>query len=97
MLFPNGKVQWEFYDEHVLVSPTGITTDNNNNIYVVSEGSNSLVVISPDGQNYKALLSDRDELNLPWTIYCDRASNQLLLTNRRDDNGLLYDISTTPT
>jgi DNA-binding beta-propeller fold protein YncE len=93
----NGKVQWEFYDENVLVSPTGITTDNNNNIYVVSEGSNSLVVISPDGQNYKVLLSDRDELNLPWTIYCDRASNQLLLTNRRDDNGLLYDISTTPT
>ena len=61
----NGKVQWELCDENVLGSPTSITTDNNNNIYVISEGSNGVVVISPDGQSYKVLLSDRDQYLLP--------------------------------
>jgi archaellin len=31
----NGKLQWVFYDTNVLESPRGITTDNNNNIYVI--------------------------------------------------------------
>ena len=92
----NGKVQWEFCDKNVLESPLGITTDNNNNVYVVGQVSNSVVVISPDGQSHKVLLSDRDGLNFPWTIHCDRASNQLLLA-QIGGSGLLYEISTTPT
>jgi len=93
----NGKVQWELCDANVLVSPAGISTDNNNNIYVVGERSHNVVVISPDGQNYKEELSDRDDVKLPWGIHCDRASNQLLLINGGCDAGLLYDISTTST
>ena len=31
----NGEVQWEFCDKNVLVTPRCITTDKNNNIYVV--------------------------------------------------------------
>ena len=92
-----GEEQWALYDENVLVSPIGITTDNNDNIYVVGAGSNTVVVISPDGQNYKVLLSGRDGLKLPYGIHCDRASNQLLLINERGDTCLLYDITTTPT
>jgi hypothetical protein len=93
----NGKVEWEFYDENVLESPTGITTDNNNNIYVVCWNSNSVVVISPDGQNYRVLLSDRDGVIFPWAIHCDRERKQLLLANKGYNTGLLYDISTPPT
>ena len=93
----NGKVQWEFYDIEVLDVPVDITTDNNNNIYVVGQSSHNVVVISPDGQNYKILLSDRDGINLPCGIHCDRASNQLLLTSEGSNTGLLYDITTTPT
>jgi hypothetical protein len=69
--------------------PVDITTDNNNS-------SHNVVVISPDDQNYKILLAGRDGINLPWVIHCDRASNQLLLTNEGDNTGVLYDISTTP-
>jgi len=93
----NGKMQWEFYDENVLVSPRGITTYNNNNIYVVGEWSNNVVVISPDGKKYKVLLSDLDGVSFPSGIHCDRASDQLLLTNGGGNPSLLYDISTTPT
>ena len=93
----NGKGQWEFYDTNVLLTPLGITTDNDNNIYVVGWRSNNVVVISPDGQNYRVLLSGRDGVNMPLRIPCDRASNQLLLINERCYSALLYDISTTPT
>jgi DNA-binding beta-propeller fold protein YncE len=67
---------------NVLASPYGITTDNNNNIYVVGERSKNVVVISPDEQSYKVLLSGRGDVKLSWGIHCDRASNQLLLTDR---------------
>jgi hypothetical protein len=40
----NGKVQWEFCDENVLVTPGGITTDSNNNIYVAGFRPNNVVV-----------------------------------------------------
>jgi hypothetical protein len=94
----NGNVQWEFYNENALVSPRGIATDNNNNIYVVGEWSNNVVVISRDGKKYKVLLSDLDGVSFSSGIHCDRARNQLLLTTGGGDNpSLLYDISTTPT
>lgn len=95
----NGKVQWEFCDTNVLVSTMGITTDKNNNIYVIGNKYNAVVVIviSPDGQSHKVLLSDRDDLYNPCGIHCERASNQLLLINGGANAGLLYDISTTPT
>jgi sugar lactone lactonase YvrE len=53
----NGKVQWEFHDKNVLVKPTGITTDNNNNIYVLGGDSDNVVVLSPDEQKHKVVLS----------------------------------------
>ena len=93
----NGKVQWELYNENVLDSPIGITTDKNNNIYVVGSGSYNVVVISRDEQNYKVLLSERGGVRVPWGIHCDRASDQLLLISGGQKAGLLYDISTTPT
>jgi hypothetical protein len=93
----DGKVQWEFKDTNVLVKPSGIATDNNNNIYVIGAGSDNVVILSPDEQNCKVLLSDRDGIYLPSGIHCDRASNQLLLIKTGGDPGLLYDITTTPT
>ena len=93
----NGKVQWEFCDENVLVTPGGITTDSNNNIYVAGFRPNNVVVISPDGQSHKVLLSDSEGFEIHRGIHCDRASNQLLSINGRNNAGSLYDISTTPT
>lgn len=36
--------------------PTGVTTDDNENVYVVCNESNYVVVVSPDGKHYKELL-----------------------------------------
>jgi hypothetical protein len=67
----NGKVQWEFHNENVLDSPIGITTDKNNNIYVVGGGSYNVVVISRDGQNYKVDSVEHILLLVRWSFLSD--------------------------
>jgi sugar lactone lactonase YvrE len=58
----HGTTQWEFKDNRVLRYPSGISVDNDGNLYVVGFISHSVVVISPDGQRHKQLLSS-GELN----------------------------------
>jgi hypothetical protein len=41
----NGKVQWEFGDTNVLVQPSGITTDKNNNIDMVGLASHNVALL----------------------------------------------------
>ena len=55
----HGKTQWEFKGERVLQGPLGISVDNDGNVYVVGYESNNVVVISPDGQRHRQLLSSR--------------------------------------
>jgi hypothetical protein len=47
---------------------------------VIGQKFDNIVVLSPDEENCKVLVSDRDGIYLPCGIHCDRASNQLLLT-----------------
>ena len=62
----HGTTQWEFKDTRVLQFPLGISVDNDGNVYVVGYTSNNVVVISPDGQCHRQLLSSKDGLtNLP--------------------------------
>ncbi|CAC5425610.1 unnamed protein product [Mytilus coruscus] len=49
----DGTKQWSFKDENILKSPSGISADNNGNVYVVGYGMNNVVVISHDGQNVR--------------------------------------------
>jgi len=58
----DGTPQWEFNDELVLTGSCGISVDNDGNVYVVGRTSNNVVVISPDGQRHRQLLSSQDGL-----------------------------------
>jgi len=51
----HGTTQWEFKDVRVLQYPSGISVDNEGNVYVVANGSNNVVVISADGQRHRQL------------------------------------------
>ena len=53
----HGTTQWEFKDTRVLQGPVGISVDNVWNVYAVSFHSDKVVVISPDGQCHRQLLS----------------------------------------
>ena len=87
-----GTTQWVFNDERVLKFPLGISVDNDGNVYVTGRDSINVVVISPDGQRHRQLLSSKDGLVLPKVLDYQRSTNRLLVVNQRDI-AFLFDVS----
>ena len=87
-----GTTQWEFKDERVLKCLLGISLDNDGNVYVAGKDSINVVVISPDGQRHRQLLSSKDGLVNPIVLDYERSTNKLLVVNQRDI-ALLFDVS----
>jgi 6-phosphogluconolactonase (cycloisomerase 2 family) len=88
----HGTTQWEFNDDRVLQGPMGISVDNDGNVYVVGFYSNNVVVISPDGQRHRQLLSSKDSLSYTRVLDYDRSTNRLLVVNRRS-SAFLFDVT----
>jgi len=59
----HGTTQWEFKDNRVLHGPLGISADNAGNVYVIGHVFSNVVIISPDGQRHRQLLSSKDGLS----------------------------------
>ena len=87
-----GTTQWEFKDEGVLTKPLGVSVDNDGNVYVVGLDSNNVVVISPDGQRHRQLLSSKDGLEQPRVLNYDKSTNRLLVVNE-SKSAYLFDVS----
>ena len=75
-------MQWEFNYQRALQGPFGISVDNDENVHVVGYNSNNVVVISPDGQRHRQLLSSKDSLIFPTVLDYDKSTNRLLVVNR---------------
>ncbi|CAG2216634.1 unnamed protein product [Mytilus edulis] len=67
-----GTKQWTFKNENVLKFPVGISADNDGNVYVVGFESDNVVVISPDGQKHRELLTKRDGLDIHVQLTLER-------------------------
>jgi outer membrane protein assembly factor BamB len=76
-----GDKLWEYKDESVLKDPSGVTVDNDGNVYVTTYSSNSVVVIEPDGRQGRQILSSDDGLKEPTGIYLDKSKNSLIVAN----------------
>ena len=87
-----GTTQWEFKDERVLKRPLGICVDNDGNVYVVGGDSINVVVIFPDGQHHRQLLSSNDGLVATGVLDYERSTNMLLFVNK-SGTAFLYDVS----
>jgi hypothetical protein len=87
-----GTTQWEFTDERVLLGAVDISVDNDGNVYVVGYHSNNVVVISPDGQRNRQLLSSNDGLKEPRVINYDKSTNRLLVVNE-SQSAFLFDVT----
>ncbi|OPL33555.1 hypothetical protein AM593_04533, partial [Mytilus galloprovincialis] len=74
-----GKLQWTFHNESILKAPHGIDVDNDGNVYVVGYGSNNVVVISPNGQQHREVLTGSDGLSGPMSLNYSGSNNQLLV------------------
>jgi DNA-binding beta-propeller fold protein YncE len=77
----NGTILWTFTDTSVLKRPLSIAVDDYGNVYVVDCESANVVVISPDGKEYRQLLSNAYRLNTPYALHYDRQARQLLVGN----------------
>ncbi|CAC5399495.1 unnamed protein product [Mytilus coruscus] len=74
----NGSALWKFKDETVLRNPSGISIDNNCNVYVAGLNSNNVVVISPNGKQFKQIPLDGDGISNPRAISLEK-ENKLLV------------------
>jgi DNA-binding beta-propeller fold protein YncE len=88
----HGTTQWKFKDIRVLQGPRGISVDNDGNVYVVGSNSNNVVVISPDGQRHRQILSSMDGLSDPYVLDYDQSTNRLLVVNR-SSIAFLFDVT----
>ncbi|XP_071123372.1 uncharacterized protein [Mytilus edulis] len=76
-----GKTQWTFWNRNVLKNPVGIDVDSDGNVFVVGFNSNNIVVIAPDGQRHREVLTASDGLTMPTSLYYNRSTNQMLVAN----------------
>jgi DNA-binding beta-propeller fold protein YncE len=88
----HGTTQWEFTDSRVLQYSCGISIDNDGNVYVVGHNTNNVVVISPDGQRHRQLLSSKDGLSRPYVLDYDKSTNRLLVVNQ-SSTAFLFDVT----
>ena len=88
----NGEKLWEYTDASVLKQPLRVAIDNNCNIYVTSGNWKKVIVLSPDGQQWRQLLDQNDELSCPYGISIDKTTNNMLVTSYRG-RAFLYHIS----
>ena len=78
----NGDKLWEFQDVAIIRNPSGVAVDKDLNVYVVSIGNNSVVVISPDGKRCRTVLGESDGIHCPTAIYFDKVKNNLVVCDR---------------
>lgn len=76
-----GNIKWTFSDNSALSFPLGISVDNDGNVFVVGAKTKNVVVISPDGQHHRQVLSKEDGLVNPTVLKYVRSNNKLIVSN----------------
>ncbi|XP_071120901.1 uncharacterized protein [Mytilus edulis] len=88
----NGGAIWTFKDENILKYPRGIALDNYGNVYVACSALHRIVVLSPDGQQNRQLLSSVDGLFKPYGIHFDRKNNRVLIRNQSKKHVCVFEV-----
>ncbi|CAC5357684.1 unnamed protein product [Mytilus coruscus] len=84
----HGNMLWTYKDSSVLEHPLGISVDNDGDVFVVGYHTHNVIVISPDGQRYRQLLSSEDGLRYPWVLHYEQLTNKILVANETKDTFL---------
>ncbi|CAG2251392.1 unnamed protein product [Mytilus edulis] len=66
--------------------------DHDGNVFVVGYASHNVVVISPDGQRYKQLLTRDDGLNFPQVLHYNTSTNKMFVSNYNNTALIMYDV-----
>lgn len=81
----NCNILWRFCHTGILVCPFGLSVDNDGNVFVVGWSTHNVLVISPDGQHFRQLLSRKDGLMNRQAIHYDKSTNRLLVSLRTSE------------
>ncbi|CAC5365004.1 unnamed protein product [Mytilus coruscus] len=73
-----GQEIWVFSDRSTSF-PSGISVDNNQNVFVVGQYSNYLTLIQHDGKDSKVLLTDQDDIHHPKALFYSKEKNIICL------------------
>ncbi|CAC5406504.1 unnamed protein product [Mytilus coruscus] len=87
-----GGIKWKFKNKSFLQTARSITVHNYGRVYVSGNKFHNVVVISPDGNTLRVLLSKNDGLYNPQSLCFDRKNNKLLVANKQYD-AILCDVS----
>ncbi|CAG2234631.1 unnamed protein product [Mytilus edulis] len=87
----DGKLIWKFENDKYH-SLSGVTTDDDGNVYVINDKNHSVVVVCDNGKHYREILSESNGLNRPCGIYFDKQENVLLVCNYRGGEAFLFDV-----
>ncbi|CAC5395174.1 unnamed protein product [Mytilus coruscus] len=75
-----GEKMWEYKDQSVR-SPRGISVDKDSNVYIVSSGNNSILVMSSDGKQARKLLGQDDGISKPCGLQFDVKKETFIVAN----------------
>ncbi|XP_063438665.1 uncharacterized protein LOC134719603 isoform X2 [Mytilus trossulus] len=87
----DGKLLWRFENEKYR-NLNRVITDNDGNVYVTDENTNTVLVVYDDGRHYGDILTVSDELCQPAGIHFDKKQNILIVCNRQDGKAFLFDV-----
>ncbi|CAG2224698.1 unnamed protein product [Mytilus edulis] len=87
----DGKLMWKFKMGEIQ-DLRRVSTDNEGNVYVTNEMTNTVLVVSEDGKHHRELLTKSDGLYRPWGIYFDKKENVLLVCNKLNGNAFSFDV-----
>lgn len=77
----SGEKIWEYNDKTILKNPIGVSFDKSSNIYVASNGNNTIIVISSEGNSVRCILGKEDGIDRPFGICIDIERNSLLVSS----------------
>lgn len=87
----DGKLIWKFKKDEIK-DLRRVTTDDEGYVYVTDERTNTVVVVSDDGQQRREILTKSDGLIKPWGIHFDKQERILLVCNSSDGQAFLFDV-----
>ncbi|XP_052087917.1 E3 ubiquitin-protein ligase TRIM71-like [Mytilus californianus] len=85
----SGKFAFSYYNAE-LVNLTGITIDNDGNIYVAGFHSNNVHQLTPDGTLTRIILSGMDGIYQPLKLHFSKDFSKLLVANNNGSSVAVY-------
>ena len=91
-LTSNGKIVYQYKDTD-LRTPSGLSVDDNDNVFVCGSSSNTVQLITSAGKKHKTLLSSKNGISDPTTVSFRPSDGTLVVCCRDNDKIVIYKVS----